>query len=69
MTNRIKGFTITLEKDIREDDIQPILDAIQMIKGVASVTSKVSDSVDHMARERVKSELRDKFYNFIQKEL
>lgn len=34
MTTRLKGFTVFLEKDIREDDAEPIRAAIQQIRGV-----------------------------------
>jgi len=37
MTTRLKGFTITLEKDIREDDVEILIQTLKMIKGVVSV--------------------------------
>jgi len=69
MTDRIKGFTITLERDIRVDDVEFIQQAISMIRGVAHVEPSVSTHEDHMNRERIKFELRDKFYKFLKEEL
>lgn len=69
MTDRIKGFIVTLENDIREDDCEHIINAIKMVKGVIDVSPSISDSSDHMNRERVKYELKDKFYSFMKKEL
>lgn len=34
MTDRHAGYLVTIERDIREDDAQGILDAISMIRGV-----------------------------------
>lgn len=69
MTDRVKGFTVTLEKDIRTDDVEVILNAVRMIKGIAHVEPSLSTHEDHINQERLKWELRDKFYNFIQENL
>ena len=69
MTTRLKGFTITLEKDIREDDAETLIQVLKMIKGVISVKPIESDPSDTMARERVKWEIRDKFWNFYEENL
>lgn len=60
MTNRVKGFTVTLADDIREDDFEQILNAVKMIKGVLHVEPEITTVKDHMNRQRVKSELIDK---------
>ena len=60
MTDRVKGFTVTLEKDIRIDDVEFILNAVKMIKGIAHVEPSISTSDDHFARQRVKMEMREK---------
>ena len=66
MTDRVKGFTVTLEKDIRIDDVEVITQSILMIRGVAHVEPSISTHEDHMSRERVKYELREKFWKFYQ---
>jgi hypothetical protein len=69
MTDRIKGFVVTLDKDIRIDDVQEIMNAIKMVKGVIDVSPSVADADDHMNRERVAQEFRNKFWTFMQNEL
>ena len=69
MTDRIKGFTVTLDRDFRDDDVEVILNAIKMIRGVANVEPSIVTGEDHMNRERLKWELRDKFYKFMKDEL
>lgn len=69
MTDRVKGFTITLDRDIRVDDIEHIQKALEMVKGVAHVEPSISTSEDHIARMRVEGEIRTKLFKFIQDEL
>lgn len=69
MTDRIKGFVVTLDSDVRIDDIDHIVNAIKMIKGICSVEPSVSNFDDTMNRERIKSELRGKFIEFLKENL
>lgn len=69
MTDRIKGFTITLEEDIRIDDIEYIKNAISMIKGISSVDETLTNVDDHMNRQMVKGKIRDKFLEFYKENL
>lgn len=59
MTDRIKGFTVTLTEDIRIDDFESIMDAVQMIKGVAEVNPSLVTSEDYMNRAKIKREMED----------
>ena len=45
MTDRIKGFTVVLAQDVREDDFEAIENVVRMIKGVQSVHRHVADIV------------------------
>jgi hypothetical protein len=65
MTDRVKGFTVTLEKDIRIDDVQAIMQSILMIRGVADVEASISTSDDHMNRQMIKAELRNKIFEIL----
>lgn len=66
MTTRHSGYLVVLAEDLREDDAQPLLDAIRLLRGVASVqpienecgTQAISDS-------RVRSELAQKLYEVL----
>jgi hypothetical protein len=60
MTDRFYALTVILEKDIREDDAQYIIDAIKMIKGVLTIKGEISDSVTCMAEVRAKIYLKNK---------
>lgn len=64
MTDRIKGFTVTLEHDIRIDDVQGLIDAIRLLKGVAHVSPSVTTADDHMNREKIRGEFRNKMVDF-----
>jgi len=57
MTARVKGFTVTLERDIREDDFQSILEAVEMIRGIAHVEPVLATHEDHMVRTRLKIDI------------
>jgi hypothetical protein len=61
MTDRVKGLYVTLDRDMRTDDVDCVMQAIQMVKYVSSVTHEglVTDVEDHYARERIRRELSD----------
>lgn len=61
MTDRIKALTVVLSRDVRVDDVEAIVNAILMVKGVARVTDKhIVDIDDYTARVRVVSRLQEK---------
>ncbi len=64
MTDRHAGYIVTLEKNVREDDAYDFIHAIRMLRNVASVTPVVADPSLAIATERVRGEMRDKFYGF-----
>jgi hypothetical protein len=65
MTDRYHTLTVVLKRNIRDDDAQPLVDAISLLRGVASVTGAVSNMTTHMAEERAKLELREKWWELI----
>lgn len=65
MTDRVKGFTVTLDKDMREDDFESLLNAVRMIKGVAHVEPTLVTAEDHMNRQVIKSELLTKMFKLL----
>lgn len=55
MTDRIHSITLVLDKDIRDDDVEPLLTACQQLRHVISVTENVSDAYEvHVAEQRVR---------------
>lgn len=65
MTDRIKGFTVTLEKDMRDDDVEVIKKAIEMIRGIAHVESSIVTTDDHFNRMRIRQELGKKLWEVL----
>ena len=65
MTDRVKGFIVTLDKDYREDDVEIIKQTIGMIKGVLDVTDVKTDIDDHMNRQRVVIDIQDKIFKVL----
>jgi len=67
MTDRVKGFVVTLSEDMREDDAQAIADAIRMVRGVLDVSPSIVDHEDHMNRERIRRELQEKLWDILRR--
>jgi len=66
MTDRLKGFVITLENDIRVDDAQAIIEAIKMVRGVLTVQPVTTNPIgDSMIESRVRADLGTKLFNVI----
>lgn len=68
MTDRIKGLTVTLERDIREDDAQAIIDAIKMAKGVLGVEAHVADYDHHMAYAQARRDMEMKILRILKED-
>jgi len=68
VTDRINSFTVVLDSDIRIDDVEPIVNAIRMVRGVASVTGNVADQVSHVAQVGAKRELREQLFAVLAEE-
>ncbi len=66
MTDRIKGFTVVLDKDYRDDEVDQIANAIRMIVGVKAVKNHIANSNDWMNRERIRREIVTKIYEALE---
>ena len=62
MTDRIHTLTVVLEKDMREDDAEFLINAIQQLRGVLCVNGHVSTAQSYMAEERAMHALRKKLW-------
>lgn len=51
MSDRVKGFIVTLEDPMRDDDAEHIANAIAMIRGVGGVKAGIDSGADVMNRE------------------
>lgn len=65
MTDRHTGYIVTLEREIREDDAEHIINAMRMLKGVVDVQPIVSDFQTTMAESKAKHELRMKLFDVL----
>lgn len=66
MTDRVHSFQVVLERDIRIDDVEPLLGAVRQLRGVVSVVPIISTFEAHMAEERAKLELEKHILNMLQ---
>ena len=69
MTDRVFALTVVLEKNTRDDDARPILDAIQMIKGVLSVEAHVTDMGQWAAEARVRQKFTEQLWGVLYPEI
>lgn len=62
MTDMINAFTVTLERDLREDDAEALKQAIGQLRGVVSVMPNVAHIEDHIAYDRARADLRRRLW-------
>lgn len=65
MTDKIAGYVVTLENNIREDDAETILNAIRMVRGVLCVTAQKDDVIGQILAERVRRQVIDKLLELL----
>ena len=66
MSDRYHGLLVSLNQDFRSEDLEPIVDAIRMIRGVTDVTEVVIDSDDWLNRSRIMQELKEKLWKALE---
>jgi hypothetical protein len=52
VTDRVNVLHVALERDMRDDDVEPVIAAIKQIRCVADVQVHVADFDSYAARER-----------------
>lgn len=65
MTDRIKGVWVAFDRDIRTDDVEPLLEALKCFRGVSSVTTSTVHADDWMNRDRIRNELSARLYEVL----
>lgn len=65
MTDRYHTLTVVLGNDIRTDDAEALIQAIQQLRGVISVVGAVSDMGSHMAEQRARHVLGTKLWEVL----
>jgi hypothetical protein len=66
MTDRINALTVVLRRDIREDDLRPLVEAIGQFRDVLSVEPHVADLESHIAYDRARADLRQQLWNALE---
>lgn len=57
MSDRYFALTVVLDRNFRDEDAQLLMQAIQMIRGVATVQPHVADPLLLAATQRVRKDL------------
>jgi hypothetical protein len=65
MTDRVHSLQVVLDKDVRIDDVQALVSAIQQLRSVAAVTNLTADPSTHMAEVRARQLWRQKLIKLI----
>lgn len=61
MTDRIANLTVVLVHDMRDDDVQEVVKALKMVRGVGRViVGEPRDLSDYVAQARAKDALQEK---------
>lgn len=67
MTDRVKGLVVVLEEDIREDDAEKIIEAVEMVKGVQSVDKNITEVDDYINRQKVVNKISKDIFEVLTK--
>lgn len=65
MTDRYNALIVVLDREIRDDDAEPLIEAIKMMKGVQDVTGNISDINSYVVESRVKRDIMVKIHNLM----
>lgn len=65
MTDRFHSLIVVMEHDWTDDDVQILIAAIGMLRGVLSVTGGVASIESHVAEERARFELGQKLLKIV----
>lgn len=65
MTDRVRNLTVVLDRDVRTDDLEVIVAAINMIKGVHSISWNPVNGDDYVNRQVLKSDFHSKLLKCI----
>ena len=66
MSDRIRYLTVILERDLRDDDAEPIMNALRLIRGVSDVVyGEPVRLADWVNRRTVRHELRAKLFEVL----
>jgi len=59
MSDRVKGFWVALDREVKDEDVVALVEAIKQMRHVENVTTKKVQPDDWMIQSRVRAELRE----------
>ena len=65
MSDRYNALIVVLERDLKDEDAEPLIQAIKQFRGVLSVTPNVSDATAHLAEERARLDLANRLWQVL----
>lgn len=65
MTDNYNALIVVLNHNLRSDDAEPLIFAIQQLKGVVSVKGNVVGIESHIADQRAKQDLGEKLWKVL----
>lgn len=65
MSEKIRGYTVALERDLSKEDAEALAAAIRRFKGVLKVAPIETTAEDWIAEERVRHELGEGLWNVL----
>jgi hypothetical protein len=68
MSDRYNSLIVFLEKDLKDEDAEPLIEAIKQFRGVLSVQPNVSNMLSILAEDRAKADLREKIWELLRSE-
>jgi hypothetical protein len=68
MTDRYFALTVLLSQETRDDDAEPIIAAIRMIKGVLDVQPQVADVQLYYAQAAARRDLEQRLWQALREE-
>lgn len=66
MTDRVNALTVVLDVDTRVDDVEALMSAIRMMKGVRGVSGNVVELQDHIAYVRARTDVEQLLWDALQ---
>jgi hypothetical protein len=66
MTDRYSAFWVILDRDIRDDDAEAIINAIKQLRGIVAVTPHLSNPDAGIATLRLKNGLIQKLIKVVE---
>ena len=65
MTARYNALVVVLENDVRDDDAEPLMNAIRVLRGVADVSGNVASIESYTSDVRARYDLGKKLLDVV----